>query len=274
MRRRRVVAVKVAYDGSGFFGFQRQSERSTVEGAIVKSLLAIGAIDSVENSAFRSSSRTDRGVSAICNIVSFSTAFPTKSLCAAMNSNMRCVWAYGVSEVPDDFNPRWARQRWYRYHLPGAGRDVRLVKRLATRFEGEHDFSAFARKSDRDPVRTIDSIDVAEHGHLILLDFRAESFLWNMIRRIVWALDAASRHEMDPDLVGPEVRRHPGRTGLAPAEFLVLMDVDCGVEFAIDDRAVKAMAAEFEGRSVRASVSQEFSEQLLNILRPPSDHQG
>ena len=266
--------MKVAYDGSGFFGFQRQADKSTVEGAIIGSLRAIGAIDSSRESAFRSSSRTDRGVSAICNIVSFSTAFPTKSLCAAMNSNMRCVWAYGVSEVRDDFNPRWARQRWYRYHLPVADRDLRLMRRLASRFEGEHDFSAFARKSDRNPVRTIDSIDVTEHGHLILLDFRAESFLWNMIRRIVWALDAASMHEMDPDLVRPEIGRRPGRTGLAPAEALVLMDVDCGVEFALDERAAKTMAAEFEDRVVRASVSREFSEQLLSVLRPARDSQG
>lgn len=267
MTRERAVAVKIAYDGSEFFGFQRQPRRTTVEGEIVRALKRVGAIRSPESNGFRSSSRTDRGVSALGNIVSLVTAFPTESLCSAMNSELRNAWAYAIAEVPDDFNPRWARQRWYRYHLPKADQDVGLITRVASRFEGTHDFSGYARKDNRNPIRTIDSIEISEHGDMILVDLRAESFLWNMARRIVWALDAASKGEIDPGEVEPG-RERGRRAGLAPPEALVLMDIDCGVEFMVDDRIVKSVAAEMERRRARACVSYEFSKQLLSALRP------
>jgi tRNA pseudouridine38-40 synthase len=266
MKREHAVAVKLAYDGSSFFGFQRQPERTTVEGSVISALQSIGAINSAKDSAFRSSSRTDRGVSALGNIVSFRTAFPLNSLCSAVNSELRGVWAYSIAEVKSDFNPRWARSRWYRYHLPKRTQDVDVMKRLASRFEGTHDFSAYARRDDRDPIRTIDSIDIAESGCFILLDFRAESYLWNMVRRIVWVIDASSTGEIDHAALGPEAERSPRRIGLAPPEALVLMDVDCGIDFVVDARAAKAAVAGVEANIVRASMAQEFSKRLLSTL--------
>ncbi|UCE91716.1 MAG: tRNA pseudouridine(38-40) synthase TruA [Methanobacteriota archaeon] len=274
MKRKRVVAVKVAYDGREFSGFQRQPDRTTVESALIESLRRVGAIGSAEKNRFRSSSRTDRGVSAVGNVVSFVTSFPPMSLCSAMNSELRGAWAYAIADVPDDFNPRWARQRWYRYHLPKVAQDVGLMEELASGFEGTHDFSAFARRDDRNPVRKIDSIDVSEHGRLILLDFRAENFLWNMVRRIVWVLDAASRGEVDPGDAVPEKKPGRGRTGLASPEPLTLMDVDCGVEFTVDAKAAEVVVAALEARIVRADTVQEFSQHLLSALRPETGREG
>lgn len=274
MKCERAVAVKLAYDGSSFFGFQRQPERTTVEGSVISALRSIGAINSAKDCGFRSSSRTDRGVSALGNVVSFRTAFPLKSLCSAVNSELIDVWAYSVAEVPSDFNPRWARSRWYRYHLPKKAQDIVVMKRFASRFEGTHDFSAYARKDDRDPIRTIGSINITEYGCFILLDFRAESFLWNMVRRIVWVLDAGSTGEIDDDVLGPEAEHSPRRIGLAPPEALVLMDVDCGIDFVVDVGAAKAATAGIEANIVRASMAQEFSKRLLSVLSASDGCEG
>lgn len=260
------VAVKLAYDGSMFYGYQRQPGRRTVEGTFVDALLALGAIRSAKAAGFRSSSRTDRGVSALGNVVSFTTGFALSGLCSALNSEVEDVWAYSATPVPEDFNPRWARERWYRYHLPRGEQDVPLLRALCRRFEGTHDFSGFSRKDDRSPVRTIDSIEVAEVPGFILLDFRAESFLWNMVRRIVWMVDAGSSGEVEEASVGPEARQQPRRAGLAPAGRLLLMDVDCGVEFRTDRKSAGHVREVFEERLRKAILQQEFAQHLLKTL--------
>ena len=266
MQTRQRVAVKLAYDGSKFYGFQRQPRKRTVEGDLIDSLVSLKALDSAKAGRYQSSSRTDRGVSALGNVVSFDTGFEPGGLCSAINSMMEDAWAYAVSPVPQDFNPRWAKERWYRYHLPRAGQDLHLMRRLFSRFEGTHDFSRFSRKDDRDPVRTITSIKVSESEKLVIVDFRAESFLWNMIRRIVWMVDAGSRGEIPDDQVGPEAGSQPRRVGLAPAEPLVLMNVDCGVVFSPDPKSLRHVRSVFERRLLTALVDRHFCENLLAAL--------
>lgn len=262
----RRVAVKLAYDGTRFSGYQRQPDRRTVEGCLLSSILKVGAAPSARASALRSSSRTDRGVSALGNIASFKTDFDGSSICPALNSELEDVWVYSGIDVPDDFNPRWARQRWYRYNLPRGRQDIGVMRDLAGRFVGEYDFSRFARNDGRDPVRVVDSVAVAESGPFIVIDIRAESFLWNMVRRIVWMLDAAGRGEVDASCVGPEASSMPRRIGLAPPEHLTLMDVDCGLAFPVDPRARKAVAAEMGRRAIEGAAMQEFSTRLLKAV--------
>ncbi|MCU0852540.1 MAG: tRNA pseudouridine(38-40) synthase TruA, partial [Thermoplasmata archaeon] len=234
MEQERRIALKFAYDGSKFFGFQRQPEKLTVEGSLVNALLKVGAIQSSRECGYRSSSRTDRGVSALGNIISFRTQFASREVCSAVNSEMEDVWAYSAVEVPEDFNPRHARQRWYRYYLARSGQDPALMQELTSRFVGVHDFSGYARKDRRNPMRKIDSIEISDAGMFYSMDFKAESFLWNMVRRIAWMVNEGSSGRLDPDCVGPEAEKRPGRVGLAPPEYLMLMDIDCGVVFPTD----------------------------------------
>jgi tRNA pseudouridine38-40 synthase len=256
------VALKFAYDGASFLGFQRQPEGATVEGALVHALAKVGAISSPRECGYRSSSRTDRGVSALGNVVSFRTSFPLGSLCSAVNSEMEDVWAYSAVKVPDAFNPRAARQRWYRYHLPKSGQDPALLEEVASRFVGVHDFSGHSRRDDRNPVRRIDSITVGDGGMFHAVDFRAESFLWNMVRRVVWMMNEGSSGRMDLGCIGPEAKKKPVRIGLAPAEYLVLMDIDCGVDFPVDGRAAVGVRRAVEARMRRSAMALAFAEAL------------
>jgi tRNA pseudouridine38-40 synthase len=252
------VALKFAYDGECYCGFQRQPDRETVEGALVHALSKVGAIPSPRECGYRSSSRTDRGVSALGNIVSFRTSFPVKGLCSAINSEMEGVWAYSAVVVPDDFNPRGARQRWYRYHLPKKGQDLKVMRSIASRFVGVHDFSGYARKDDRNPYRKVDSIEIKDIGMFYACDFRAESFLWNMVRRVVWMMNEGSSGRLPLDVIGPDAKKRSARLGLAPPEFLVLMDIDCGVEFPVDERASVGIARNIESRMRAHAMSLAF----------------
>ena len=260
------IALKFAYDGSRFYGFQRQPDKETVEGALVDALKSVGAIKSSRDCGYRSSSRTDRGVSALGNIVSIRTAFETKELCSAVNSEMDDVWAYSAVDVPDEFNPRAARQRWYRYYLAKTGQDVDAMRDISSRFVGVHDFSGYSRKDKRNPMRKIDSIDLLDGGMFHMIDFRAESFLWNMVRRIVWMMNEGSSGRMPLDLIGPE-EKIPSRIGLARPEFLVLMDIDCGIPFPVDRHAAMGITRAIERRiaeiAMRLTLEQTFHALLV-----------
>ena len=266
MDQERRIALKFAYDGSGFHGFQRQPERITVEGELVRALEMVGAIRSARECVYRSSSRTDRGVSALGNIISFRTSFPTSRLCSAINSKMEGVWAYSAVEVPDDFNPRAAKQRWYRYYLVKTDQDPRLMRELASRFVGVHDFSGYARRDKRNPMRKIDSIEISDAGMFYAIDFRAESFLWNMVRRIVWMTSEGSAGRMPIDSIGPKSRNKPIRVGLSPPEYLVLMDIDCGIAFPTDEKAVVGISYALVRRMHEQGMRLEFAKTLLDAL--------
>lgn len=256
------IALKFAYDGSRFYGFQRQPDRETVEGSLVDALKSVGAIKSSRECGYRSSSRTDRGVSALGNIVSFRTLFETGELCSAVNSEMEGVWAYSAVDVPDEFNPRAAKQRWYRYHLAKTGQDIGIMREISSKFVGVHDFSGYSRKDKRNPMRKIDSIDLLDRGMFHIIDFRAESYLWNMVRRIVWMMNEGGSGRMPLDQIGPSPRKRPTRIGLARPEFLVLMDIDCGIMFPVDRHAAMGITRAIERRiaesAMRLTLEQTF----------------
>jgi len=261
MDEERRVALKFAYDGTKFFGFQRQPDKVTVEGTLVRALEKVGAITSSRGCGYRSSSRTDRGVSALGNIVSFTTQFDKDDLCPALNSEMEDIWAYSAIEVPASFNPRAARERWYRYFLPRAKQDIGLMREIAKSYIGVHDFSGHARKDKRNPMREIRSIEIAEEGIFYVVDFRAESFLWNMVRRIVWMLNEGSSGRIPVASTGPEPREKPIRIGLARPEYLVLMDIDCGIDFRVNPRVVRSLVSTLNRRIVDASMNLMLAEE-------------
>lgn len=260
------IALKFAYDGSDFFGFQRQPGRLTVEGVLMTALSKVGAIRSSRECGYRSSSRTDRGVSALGNIVSIRTSFQAASLCSAINSEMEGVWAYSAVTVPDEFNPRAARQRWYRYYLVRSDQDRKLMTELSRRFVGVHDFSGYARRDKRNPMRKIDSVEVSEAGMFYVMDFRAESFLWNMVRRIVWMVNEGSSGRIPASVVGPGSAEKPIRIGLAPPEYLVLIDIDCAIEFPIDPRASIGVVRTLERRIRNSGMRLVFEQSIRDLV--------
>ncbi len=227
------AAVKLAYDGRAFMGSQRQPGVRTVESESIEALKRIGAIESAAASRFRFASRTDRGVSALGNLMAFETSFERGALLRALNAASSDVMYYAWAEVPDAFSPRRARQRWYRYLLPSNGIDPEAAMEAAALFEGRHDFKCFCRPDGRSTVRTIDSFIVTEGDGVLIADVRGREFLRNMVRRMVAAIaevgsGKASATEISAALDGAE-----GCFGLAPPEQLILMDVDHGLEFEV-----------------------------------------
>lgn len=225
----RRVAVKIAYLGEGFSGSQIQPPSSglrTVAGEILDKLLLVDHVPE-ERIDLRFASRTDAGVSALGNVVAFYTEFKDLGLLMrALNAVSRGVYYTGYAEIPDTFNPRMALKRYYRYAVPSRGIDLALFTEAAKLFEGHHDFRRFARnETGRSTVMAIDSVEVAERDGLIITDFCADYFLWNMIRRIMAAVIQVGKRMSSLDDVKGKLAGEDGTFGLAKPRGLTLLDI-------------------------------------------------
>jgi tRNA pseudouridine38-40 synthase len=140
------------------------------------------------------------------------------------------------------------------------------MEAIARRFEGVHDFSGYARKDKRNPMRKIDSIEITDSGMFYLIDFRAESFLWNMVRRIVWMMNEGSLGRIPVDAIGPRSPKKPSRVGLSPPEYLVLMDIDCGIEFPVDVRASVGLVRALERRIRDSGMRLAFEQDVARLV--------
>lgn len=217
------VALKIAYDGRAFHGHQRQPDARTVEGECLRALRAAKILRDPRDAFFRSASRTDRGVSAIGNVIAFDTTFRPGDVVGAFNDRARDVWAWAVASVPETFHPRHALERWYRYHIY-SGASVRAVRKAARLFVGEHDFQSFTSEPTRGPL-TVDRIDVSREQHAILFDVRARSFRRTMVRRIVAAVLGYAAGKIAEDDIRAALRGSRRDFGAAPPEPLFLMDI-------------------------------------------------
>jgi tRNA pseudouridine38-40 synthase len=226
------AALKFAYSGKEFNGSQRQPGVRTAEGEIIKGLIKIEAIDTPVSARFRVASRTDRGVSALCNVVCFDTDFSKDRLLHALNAVCDGVYFHSLAEVPEGFSPRRAKERWYRYHLDATGIDVLMFTECAELFIGKHDFKRFCKPEGRSTVKTVNDIKVAQAGELIIIDLYAREFLRNMVRRTVAAMEKVGRGDATVAQVRRALEGEDASFGLADPKGLVLMDVRYDLEFA------------------------------------------
>ena len=223
------LAFKIAYDGRPFYGHQRQPDARTVEGECLHALRAARIVRDPQEAFFRSASRTDRGVSAVGNVIAFNSSLAADAALGAFNDKARDVWAWAVAEVPLSFHPRHARERWYRYHLydPYPIEGLRQAGRL---FEGEHDLRSFTSDPPRG-LHTLRSVTVGRKGAAILVDVRAPSFRRGMVRRMVAAMVGVARGRVSLEELRTALAGVRGDFGTMPPEPLFLMDVDYDFPF-------------------------------------------
>lgn len=238
------VAVKFAYDGKNFSGYARQPGLRTVEQTLLDLLRKHEILSDAQSSCFRTASRTDKGVSALGNVCAFDTACPVDTLLRQLSKDTSEVFVYGACEVPPGFYPRHAKQRVYRYYLASHGLDVDKVLSAAMVFTGQHNFRNFARVEPlKNPVRTLENILLVEQKDFFVIDFYAQTFLWNQIRRIVSALQkvgegSLSLKDVRCALEHPELKVD---FQVARSEPLLLKDVIYDVPFTYVSKSKKTL---------------------------------
>jgi tRNA pseudouridine38-40 synthase len=232
------IALKCAYDGSLFHGYARQPNIRTVEGDIISALKKTGIINNMRTAMFRSASRTDKGVSSFGNVFSLNTELNSDEVLCLLADDLSDVIPFAIASVDESFYPRHAQSRWYRYFFPVTTADLDAMRSIADVFTGTHDFSNFARvESHRNPVRTIDKIEIKEEPGLYCIDFFAQTYLWHQIRRII----AAIQKVLQEKIVLEDIKKalsYPEKQvdfGVAPSDFLILMEITYpNAQFKID----------------------------------------
>ena len=222
----RRVAVRIAYLGRDFCGSQYQPGYRTVMGDIIADLERISGGREGEWFDLKAAGRTDRGVNALDNVVVFNTTFDDDDdLLKALNSVSKGIYYKACTTVDEGFNPRFANSRTYRYVLPAKGIDFRKAKECSQLFIGEHDFIRFCKLDDKPTVIELRSIDMEPEGDRIVMTFTSQFFLWNMIRKIVAAIECVGRGERTMDDVKAALDGKEINFGLARPDALTLTEV-------------------------------------------------
>lgn len=232
------IAIKIAYNGKNFHGYARQPNLNTVEGELIKALVKYEFIENTKQSIFRSASRTDKDVSAFCNVIAFNTSMSKKQIMENLSNEFSDIIIYGIAEVKSDFNPRYAKMRQYRYYLSSYNLDIENMINTLSYFTGEHNFSNFAKLEHfKNPVRTIDNIVFSLEKDFLIIDFYASTFLWHQIRRIISALEKVGCGKLEREQILAALNNPNDKVdfGLSPAKQLVLMDIIYDFEFDYDD---------------------------------------
>ena len=234
----RRVAVKIAYSGKDFSGSQVQPGLITVMGEIARVLVLTGDGRPEEWFDLKCSSRTDAGVNALGNVITFRTFFDDNAtMLKALNGASKTVHFRGAADVPDDFNVRYADTRVYRYIIPKQNMDMTKVKECVSLFRGKHDFARFCKVDGRPTESDLERIDIIEKEDRIELIFESRFFLWNQIRRICSAVIRVARgYARIEDVKDALYNLKETNFGVARADALTLMDVKYeGIVFEFPD---------------------------------------
>ncbi len=242
---RRQVLLVVQYDGTGYYGFQRQPGLPTIQSELESALSQLLG----EDTKITGAGRTDAGVHALGQTVTFESQspIPESRLVAALNALLPDeISAVEASVVPDDFHPRYhATGKLYGYRILNRQLPSPFIGRYAWHFRpdldlgsmceaaglllGEHDFVAFSSSGSSvvDTVRELRRLDIESQGDLVEIHIEASGFLYMMVRRIVGTLTDVGRGLISPEDVG-EILRSLDRTRvktIAPPQGLSLIKV-------------------------------------------------
>ena len=240
------------YDGGPFVGWQRQRNGLSVQDVLEAAASRLGRGERIASIV---AGRTDAGVHAEGQVARVSLPDPGPSawtpdrLRDALNFHMKPHPVVVVRAFPAEagWNPRFsATRRRYRYVILNRragpttvrGRvwhidrplDETLMAQGAALLLGHHDFSAFRASAcqARNPVRTLDVLEVVREGSLIVVRAEARSFLHHQVRNMVGSLALVGAGRWTPnrmgEVLGARDRREAGPT--APPDGLTLVGVD------------------------------------------------
>jgi tRNA pseudouridine38-40 synthase len=268
----------IAYDGTGFVGWQRQASGTSIQGLLEDALRELDGrpVD------VAGAGRTDAGVHALGQVasVSLERAIDRRTLMRAVNSRLPAsVRVVDAAEAVPGFHARFdARSKTYCYriwngevmspferafawHVPSPVLDVAAMASAAATLEGRHDFAAFqaagteTRTTERevfssrarggsDPLRASGDPQPfhADVPGLITYEIAGAGFLRHMVRTIVGTLVEVGRGRRPAAWVS-EVLRSRDRSAAgptAPAEglFLVSLEYRAGVRCQPGDRGI------------------------------------
>ncbi len=235
----RNIKLTLQYDGTDYFGWQRQKNTHRTIAEILENILSKILREKVKLIA---AGRTDTGVHARGQVANFITGSQMalirihQSLNALLPKDIRVI---KVELALADFHSRYsAKLKTYRYtilnrkiqdvflrrfvyHYPLAKLDVAAMRKAASFLVGSHDFVSFKRtdKKIKPTVRELKEIKISRKGDIIYIDVFAQSFLYHMVRNIAGTLIEIGKGKFPPEslkkILQSKDRKTAGPTALA-----------------------------------------------------------
>tara|TARA_B100001142_G_scaffold204507_2_gene202871 strand:+ start:1272 stop:1997 length:726 start_codon:yes stop_codon:yes gene_type:complete len=234
--------LSIAYDGTNYYGFQKQKNKPTIQGKLEEALNLL--VDSYE---LNYSGRTDAGVHAKSQIVNIKTDL---NLDSKKISSINKILGDSISInsfkiVSSDFHARYgATERTYKYlvrdsksNYPHLNKNtyqhysllnLEDLNKVAQLFIGEHNFSSFSKiEKFNNPERSIFSSKWIKKNEIYEYTIIANSFLRNMVRNIVGVQLAYCDQKLSLQDILNELKKPSGErlNFIAPAHGLILWKV-------------------------------------------------
>ena len=195
--------LKIKYDGSKFYGFQRLNDKPTIQKEIED---ALGKIYG-ENILIKGAGRTDKNVHAYSQYVHFDIdkKLPKLDLKRAINSLIsNYIYIEEVKEVDENIHARFSvKKKRYEYKIYmgeyeplkkdyylqiGYKLDIKAMQKASKIFLGIHDFENFISGKRDNYIAKIDKIDFKLKEDELTIGFEGKSFYRYMVRGLVGAL--------------------------------------------------------------------------------------
>ena len=237
--------IEFEYDGTNFYGYQRQKDKRTVQNEIEAVLKRLSG---GKNVLITSSGRTDRKVHAKGQVASFvlDMKIGVTKLKKALNTYLPDdIYIHTVVEIDDQFHPRFhAIKKEYTYlinenefdvftkdHIYQYGKKLNIVemRKAAKHLVGTHDYRAFVseNKTKDNCIRTIYKITIKRVDNNIMVTFLGSGFMKYQVRNMMGALIKVGAKEI-PQNELRKMLRSKDRTVVpkaAPPEGLYLEKV-------------------------------------------------
>ncbi len=236
----------VAYDGSRYYGWQRQPDQNTIQGKLEN---VLGVMCGGEAEVI-GAGRTDAGVHAegMTANVFLDTELAAEEIRDYCNRYLpEDIAVLKVQEASARFHARYnATGKTYRYtcfdgkvksvfdrkyyaRLEGRP-EMEPMLQAAELLKGEHDFQNFCAnpRMKKSTVRRVDRIDIAREEDYLTFTVHGTGFLQNMVRIMVGTLLEVGYGRMTPEQVKDalEAGRRQKAGPTAPAQGLCLVNVD------------------------------------------------
>jgi tRNA pseudouridine38-40 synthase len=239
----RNLRVLLAYDGSRFFGWQRQEGFASVQEGLEDALLSLCG----ERIRVIGAGRTDTGVHALGQVANFhlATRLTDERLLFALNAHLpEGLVARALETCADGFHAqKSARGKRYAYlvrtetfalpfarahwHWVPEALDLAAMRAAARHFVGRHDFGALASAGSprRSNVRRIRALHLVARRAGFALVVEGDGFLYNMVRTLAGTLLEVGRgkraSDSIPELLAARSRSRAGPTAPAAGLYLV-----------------------------------------------------
>lgn len=233
--------IKIAYDGSKFYGFQRLNKEVSVQKVLEDALAVINKSEVKVKGA----GRTDRGVHALSQGVSFKLDIniTCDGLKKAVNSLVKpYIYVREVKEVSKDFHARFSVKRKTYFYKINLGEfnpllsdyvyqceyklDIEKMKEVASKYLGVHDFHNFVSGERENSNCIIYDIKFVLEDNILKIYFVGKSFYRYMVRNLVGLMIEVGRGKEDISLVDRMLSTENISCFTAPACGLYLENIE------------------------------------------------